>query len=120
MTGAGDLFGMFNDTPQARALMRYLVTPEAQSIWVKRGGALSVNTSVTEYPDDISKRAAEVLSSATQFRFDASDLMPERMNAAFLQAVIDYVRDQASIDATLASLDEVQRQVNAATAPVRP
>jgi alpha-glucoside transport system substrate-binding protein len=65
VTGAGDLFGMFNDTPQARALMRYLVTPEAQSIWVKRGGALSVNTSVTDYPDDISKRAAEVLSSAT-------------------------------------------------------
>ena len=26
MTGAGDLFGMFNDTPQARALIEYLVT----------------------------------------------------------------------------------------------
>src|SRR5262245_48191248 len=42
VTGAGDLFGMFNDTPQARALMEYLLTPEAQSIWVSRGGALSV------------------------------------------------------------------------------
>ena len=41
---AGDLFGMFNDTPQSRALMAYLLTPEAQSIWVSRGGALSVNT----------------------------------------------------------------------------
>jgi alpha-glucoside transport system substrate-binding protein len=120
VTGGGDLFGMFNDTPQARALMRYLVTPEAQSIWVKRGGALSVNTSVTDYPDEISQRAAEVLSSATQFRFDASDLMPERMNAAFLQAIIDYVRDQGSLDNTLASLDDIQRQVNAATSPVNP
>jgi alpha-glucoside transport system substrate-binding protein len=120
VTGGGDLFGMFNDTPQARALMRYLVTPEAQSIWVKRGGALSVNTSVTDYPDDISRRAAAVLSSASQFRFDASDLMPEQMNAAFLQAMVDYTRDQGSLDSILGHLDDVQRQVNAANAPVRP
>jgi alpha-glucoside transport system substrate-binding protein len=114
ITGAGDLFGMFNDTPQARALMRYLVTPEAQSIWVKRGGALSVNSSVTDYPDDISRRAAQVLTTASQFRFDGSDLMSEQMNAAFLQAVIDYVRDPSTLDSILASLDETQRQVNAA------
>ncbi|MBM2811464.1 MAG: extracellular solute-binding protein family 1, partial [Chloroflexi bacterium] len=51
--GAGDLFGMFRDTPQARALMQYLVTPEAQSIWVKRGGAISPNKriSLDDYPD---------------------------------------------------------------------
>jgi len=120
VTGGGDLFGMFNDTPQARALMRYLVTPEAQSIWVKRGGALSVNTSVTDYPDEISKRAASVLSSASQFRFDASDLMPEQMNAAFLQAMVDYTRDPSGLDTILIHLDDVQRQVNAANAPVRP
>ena len=77
---------MFRDTPQARALMSYLVTPEAQSIWVARGGALSVNVHVTDYPDDISRRAAEILTSANRFRFDGSDLMPEQLNAAFLQA----------------------------------
>jgi alpha-glucoside transport system substrate-binding protein len=110
VTGAGDLFGMFKDTPQARALMRYLVTPEAQAIWVKRGGALSVNRRVTEYPDEISRRAAEVLSGAQRFRFDGSDLMPERMNTAFLQAVIDYVRDPSSLDQVLQRLDEVQRR----------
>jgi alpha-glucoside transport system substrate-binding protein len=120
VTGGGDLFGMFNDTPQARALMRYLVTPEAQEIWVQRGGALSVNTSVTNYPDEISKRAAQVLSSASQFRFDASDLMPEQMNAAFLQSMVDYTRDPSSLDSILAHLDDVQRQVNASNGPVRP
>jgi len=120
VTGGGDLFGMFNDTPQARALMRYLVTPEAQEIWVQRGGALSVNTSVTTYPDEISKRAAAVLSNASQFRFDASDLMPEQMNAAFLQSMVDYTRDPSSLDNILAHLDEVQRQVNASNGPVRP
>jgi alpha-glucoside transport system substrate-binding protein len=108
VTGAGDLFGMFTDTPQARALMQYLVTPEAQSIWVSRGGALSVNLRVTDYPDEISRRAAEVLTSADRFRFDASDLMPEQMSTAFLQAVIDYTREPARLDEILASLDETR------------
>lgn len=108
ITGAGDLFGMFNDTPQARALMRYLLTPEAQSIWVSRGGALSVNRRVTDYPDDISRRAAEVLSSADRFRFDASDLMPDAMTTAFLQATIDYTRNPGNLDAILESLDRVR------------
>ncbi len=29
--GSGDLFGMFNDTPQAKSLIAYLTTPEAQA-----------------------------------------------------------------------------------------
>jgi len=107
VTGAGDLFGMFRDTPQARSLMNYLVTPEAQSIWVARGGALSVNTSVTSYPDDISKRAAEILTSANRFRFDASDLMPEQLNEAFLQGVVEYTRDPAALESILQRLDEI-------------
>jgi alpha-glucoside transport system substrate-binding protein len=107
-TGAGDLFGMFNDTPQARALMAYLVTPEAQSIWVERGGALSANAKVTEYPDEISSRSAELLASAGVFRFDASDLMPVAMNEAFWKGILDYVKDPGQIDAILANLDSIQ------------
>jgi alpha-glucoside transport system substrate-binding protein len=109
VTGAGDLFGMFRDTPQSRALMSYLMTPAAQEIWVARGGALSVNVHVTNYPDDISHRAADTLANATRFRYDASDLMPEQVNEAFLQGVIDYVRDPSSLDAILEHIDEVQR-----------
>jgi len=68
VTGAGDLFGMFHDTPQARELMKYLVTAEAQAIWVGRGGALSASKSVTTYPDDISQRSGEILGNAKIFR----------------------------------------------------
>lgn len=107
-TGAGDLFGMFNDTPQARALMAYLVTPEAQTIWVERGGALSANNKVTAYPDEISKRSAEILANAGVFRFDGSDLMPVAMNDAFWKAILDYVNDPSKLDSILASLDETQ------------
>ncbi|HEV8637341.1 MAG TPA: extracellular solute-binding protein, partial [Chloroflexota bacterium] len=58
---AGDLFGMFKDTPPARELMKWLVTPDAQAIWVQKGGALSPNKAVPEsaYPDSIAKRAGE-------------------------------------------------------------
>ena len=119
VTGAGDLFGMFRDTPQSRALMQYLVTPEAQSIWVSRGGALSVNAHVNNYPDDISLRAAQALTSAHRFRFDASDLMPEQMNDAFLQGVIDYVQDPSQLDTILGHLDEVQRSTPATNTQIR-
>lgn len=108
MTGAGDLFGMFNDTPEARALMEYLVTAEAQSIWVGIGGAISGNTTVDNYPDEISARSAEMLAEAEVFRFDASDLMPEAMNNAFWSAVLEYTQEPGNLDEILTRLDEVQ------------
>ncbi len=106
--GAGDLFGMFNDTPQARALMAYLVTAPAQDIWVKLGGALSANKNATDYPDDVSKRSAEILTSAKIFRFDASDLMPQAMNDAFWKGIVDYIKDPTQLDSILSNLDSVQ------------
>ncbi|HEY6058818.1 MAG TPA: extracellular solute-binding protein [Candidatus Limnocylindrales bacterium] len=106
--GAGDLFGMFNDTPQARALMKYLVTADAQDIWVKLGGALSANKNAIDYPDDTSKRSAEILANAKIFRFDASDLMPQAMNDAFWKGIVDYVKDPNKLDSILSNLDSVQ------------
>ncbi len=110
VTYAGDLFGMFNDTPGAQALMEYLVTPEAQQIWVERGGALSANQSVPleAYPDDISRRSAEYLVGADELRFDASDKMPAEMNEAFWGGVLDYVQNPADLDSILENLDSVQ------------
>jgi alpha-glucoside transport system substrate-binding protein len=110
LEAAGDLFGMFRDTPQARALMRYLTTPEAQTVWVKRGGAISPNKRVRaeDYPDQLSRQNAELLTGAKTIRFDASDLMPEAMNAAFWRAILDYVNNPDALDSILARLDQVQ------------
>lgn len=106
--GAGDLFGMFHDTEEAKSLMKYLVTAQAQDIWVKIGGALSANKNATSYPDDISKRSAELLTNAKIFVFDASDLMPKAMNDAFWTAMLTVTKDPSSLDSTLASLDKAQ------------
>jgi alpha-glucoside transport system substrate-binding protein len=107
LIGGGDLFGLVHDTPQAREFIRYLVTPEAQTIWVKQGGALSGNLQVSSYPDELSAREATLLRTASHFRFDASDAMPDEMNAAFWQAVLDFTRDQDRLDTILAQLDSV-------------
>ena len=101
---AGDLFGMFNDTPQARALMQYLVTPDAQSIWASKGGFISANKTVDPnvYPDQISQQIAKLISTASAVRFDASDLMPEAVNSAFSTGVLNYVSDPNSLDSDFA------------------
>ena len=107
---AGDLFGMFKATDQAKQLIKYLTTAEAQSIWVKRGGAISPNKKVasSDYPDPISKQIGEIMTSTKIARFDASDQMPDAMNNAFFKGILDYVNDPSKLDSILAELDKVQ------------
>jgi alpha-glucoside transport system substrate-binding protein len=112
--GAGDLFGMFHDTPAARSLMAYLVTAPAQDIWVKAGGALSANKNATDYPDAISKASAAMLTNAKIFVFDASDLMPTAMNNAFWAGIVKYVQHPDQLDSILADLDKTQTDAYAA------
>jgi len=109
VVGAGDLFGMFHDTPAAKSLMKYLVTKEAQDVWVKIGGALSANKNATSYPDDVSKRSAEVLAGAKIFVFDASDLMPTAMNDAFWKAMVALTNGSKNVDQVLSDLDKTQK-----------
>jgi alpha-glucoside transport system substrate-binding protein len=108
LIGAGDLFALLQDSPGGRDLIRYLVTGEAQAIWVRSGGALSGNTTVTGYPNSVARREAQLLASASVFRFDASDTMPDRMNTAFWQAVLEFTAKQVEVDSILSNLDAVQ------------
>lgn len=104
---AGDLFGMFNDTPQARALMEYLTSAEAQSIWAERGGFLAPNRNVdpTIYPDQITQQIAEMLTTADAVRFDASDLMPEAVNNAFWTGILDFVSNPDNLPSILEDIE---------------
>jgi alpha-glucoside transport system substrate-binding protein len=107
---AGDLFGMFKETDQAKQLIKYLTTPEAQSIWVKRGGAISPNKKVaaSDYPDDLSRSIGAIMVATRTPKFDAGDLMPNAMQAAYWKAILDYVNNPAQLDAILADLDKTQ------------
>jgi alpha-glucoside transport system substrate-binding protein len=106
--GAGDLFGLFTHDPSAAQLLDYLISAEAQQIWVEHGGVLSVNGRVTDYPNEIAQREAELLSGAEHFRFDASDHMPPEVNAAFWQAVLDFTADQSRLGEILETLESVR------------
>lgn len=91
---AGDVFGMFNNTPEAQALMAYLATPEPHEIWAGLGGFLSPHKQVSleAYPDALSKKQAEFLGNAETIRFDGSDMMPGAVGTGtFWSGVVDYV-----------------------------
>jgi alpha-glucoside transport system substrate-binding protein len=110
--GAADAWSMFKDTPQARALITYLLTPEAQEVWVKRGGKIAVNNKVpvTDYPDSVSQKIAKDLVSNTKvLKYDAGDLMPSDMKNAYWQAIVAFIQDQSKLDSILANLDKVQQ-----------
>jgi alpha-glucoside transport system substrate-binding protein len=104
---AGDLFGMFNDTPQARALMQYIVTTDAHEIWAARGGFLSANRTIdtSVYPDDITRQIGEMLAQASAVRFDASDLMPEGVSSVFSTQVFNFPGAPDSLDSILETIE---------------
>ena len=106
--GFYDSLVMYNDTPQAEALMKYLATADAQKIWVADGGTLAARKDVTNYPDPIGAAAAQIISSAKNVLPTAGDLMPADMQSAYWKSILDFTKDPSQLDAILAHLDEVQ------------
>jgi alpha-glucoside transport system substrate-binding protein len=80
---------------------------------VKAGGALSANKNAKSYPDDISKRSADILANAKSFVFDASDNMPTAMNDAFWKAMVALTNGSKTVDQVLADLDKAQKDAYA-------
>lgn len=79
VSGGGDVAVMLKDTPQSEALIKYLASPAAGSIWAHLGGFTSPNknVSLSVYPDAISKKAAQALLNAgNNVAFDMSDQAP--------------------------------------------
>ncbi|MFO7731326.1 MAG: ABC transporter substrate-binding protein [Spirochaetia bacterium] len=108
LLGAGDLVSVFNDTPQAMELAKFLASAEAQEIWAKKLGKLAVNTNVSMdiYPDLITKKAAEFLAEAEVFRFDGSDMMPSGVGSgSFWSGIMDYVNGE-DLDKVLETIEK--------------
>jgi alpha-glucoside transport system substrate-binding protein len=74
----GDVVVMFKDTPATRALVKYLATPQAATIWAKEGGYTSANKKVpaSAYGDALNRKTAIALAKAKLTRFDMSDQQP--------------------------------------------
>lgn len=104
---AGDVFAMFHDTPEARALMQYLTTPRPHEIWAGLGGFISPHKQVglNVYPNEVAKLQAEILINAQTIRFDASDLMPGVVGTdSFWTGVVQYVEGD-DLDRILSTIE---------------
>lgn len=105
---SGTVFAMFNDTPEARAVMEYLLTVQPHEIWVSQESYVSPHrqVAIASYPSPILQQQAEILSSAEVIRFDASDLMPGQVGTgSFWTGVVDYVGG-ADLDTVLTNIEE--------------
>jgi alpha-glucoside transport system substrate-binding protein len=112
VSGGGDVAVMLKDTPQSEALMKYLASPAAGTIWAKLGGFTSPNKRVdpSNYPNAIAKRAAgDLLSAGDNVAFDMSDQAPAAFGGtagsgewADLQ---NYIRNTADVTGALAKLE---------------
>jgi ABC-type glycerol-3-phosphate transport system substrate-binding protein len=93
--GGGDVVVTFKDTPAVRALIQYLASPQAATIWAKRGGYSSPNKNVkpTAYKDALTRATATSLARASVFRFDLSDLQPAAFGSSTGQGMWKLLQD---------------------------
>ncbi len=91
--GSGDMFVMFNDRPEVRALLEFLATPEGAQAWIEAGGFLSpLKTVPTDWYTYPNIGLSEIVNNATALGFDASDLMPAEVGAgSFWSGMVDWV-----------------------------
>ena len=112
VVGGGDTVVMFNDSPAAQALIRYLASAEAAEIWAGRGGfgTLNKNLDTSVYPDEITRTTAGALSEAEVFRFDMSDLQPAAFGGTVGQGMFklfqDFLQNPDDVDGTATKLEE--------------
>jgi alpha-glucoside transport system substrate-binding protein len=107
VNGFYDNFSMYNDTPAARKLMKYMATKDAQQIWANDGGTLGAIKSLN-YTDPVFKRAADVAGSAKNLLVTAGDFMPSDMQKAFWQSLLNVTNNPGSLNSELSHLDQVQ------------
>ena len=113
VVGGGDVVVMFQDSPAAQALIRYLASPEAAEIWAERGGFSSPNKNVDPevYPDEITRATATALAEAEVFRFDLSDLLPGAFGGDAMFTILqDFLQNPDSVSATAAKLEAAAKR----------
>lgn len=99
--GAGTVFAITSESDAARAFIEFLKTPIAHEVWMAQSGFLTPYTAVNPdaYANEPLKNQGDILTSATTFRFDASDLMPGSIGAgAFWTGMVDYVGGESAQD----------------------
>jgi alpha-glucoside transport system substrate-binding protein len=110
--GGGDEVMMFKSTPASRALVSYLATGAAQTIWAKRGGytAPAKTVPASAYPDAITRATAVAVGKAKVFKFDLSDLQPASFGGTVGQGEFkifqDFLKNPKNVNGIASSLEK--------------
>jgi len=105
---AGDIYAMFNDRPETRAVIEYFSTGASVKSWVQAGGAISPHkdSSLDWYSNEVDRGVAEIILNATSVRFDGSDLMPGAVGAgSFWKQMTGFVSGTVDENTALKEID---------------
>jgi DNA-binding SARP family transcriptional activator/ABC-type glycerol-3-phosphate transport system substrate-binding protein len=111
VVGGGDFVVAFNDRPEVREVLRYLLSPDfgvemarvsPGSIFANRRFPVDAYQICEEpdsatrscRPNDLTRHLAQIANDALEedtFRFDGSDLMPVPVSVEFWMAMVEYV-----------------------------
>jgi alpha-glucoside transport system substrate-binding protein len=105
---AGDIYAMFNDRPEVRAVMDFFTRGVSLKAWLATGGALAPqnDASLDWYGSPVEAKIAKLVTDASAVRFDGSDQMPGAVGAgSFWKGMTDYVSGTTDLDTTLKNID---------------
>ena len=107
VTGGATIVYAFNDDETTCSFLNYLVSAEAQRIWVDRGGFTSVNSQVSldAYPNVVARAQAEQLAGAEVFRFDLDDAIGGALQLAEFAGVTEYLTSPDDLDSILSGIE---------------
>jgi len=91
--GSGGMVTITRDAPVARAFIEFLKMPVAHEIFMAQGNFLTPHLGANDaaYANATQRALGRILTDATTFRFDGSDLMPGEIGtSAFWEAMVDY------------------------------
>ena len=105
---AGDIYAMFSDRPEVRAVMDFFSRGESVRLWLAAGGTLAPHNDVSLdwYGSDLERSIAALVSEATSVRFDGSDLQPGAVGSgSFWKGMTDWISGTIDLDTALAEID---------------
>ncbi len=98
--GGGDLAALFNGTDDdAKKVMAFLTSDKFGAPWAKAGGWLSPHKTfdVSNYPNETTRKIADIANKASVLRFDGSDLMPKSIGSdVFWKQMVKWENGQSS------------------------
>ena len=97
----GDIWSMFNDRPETRAVMEWFSRGDHLKTWLASGGTIAPHKDADTawYGNEIDRGVAEILGNATSVRFDGSDLMPGEVGAgSFWKEMTAWVSGSEDLD----------------------